>query len=114
MDYKKVKTETTAVTRDKHRFYEQTGNIYKSLAVLSKRANQIGLEMKEELNRKIAEFATTSDNLEEIFENREQIEIAKFYEHLPKPTLISIHEFLGEQIYIRDPHAEIAEETKNS
>lgn len=112
MDYKKVKTETTAITRDKHRFYGQTGNIYKSVAVLSKRANQIGLEMKEELNRKIAEFATTTDNLEEVFENREQIEIAKFYEHLPKPTLISIHEFLNEQIYFRDPHAELDEENK--
>jgi DNA-directed RNA polymerase subunit K/omega len=112
MDYKKVKTETTSVTRDKHRFYEQTGNIYKSVAVLSKRANQIGLEMKEELNRKIAEFATTTDNLEEVFENREQIEIAKFYEHLPKPTLISIHEFLNEQIYFRDPHDELNEENK--
>lgn len=112
MDYKKVKTETTAVTRDKHRFYDQSGNIYKSVAVLSKRANQIGLEMKEELNRKIAEFATTTDNLEEVFENREQIEIAKFYEHLPKPTLISIHEFLNEQIYFRDPHEEMKEETR--
>lgn len=112
MDYKKVKTETTAVTRDKHRFYEQSGNIYKSVAVLSKRANQIGLEMKEELNRKIAEFATTTDNLEEVFENREQIEIAKFYEHLPKPTLIAIHEFLNTQIYFRDPHDELNEETK--
>ena len=114
MDYKKVKTETTAITRDKHRFYEQTGNIYKSLAVLSKRANQIGLEMKEELNRKISEFATTTDNLEEIFENREQIEIARFYERLPKPALISIHEFLGEQIYFRDPHADLDEEKKSS
>lgn len=112
MDYKKVKTETTAVTRDKHRFYDQSGNIYKSVAVLSKRANQIGLEMKEELNRKIAEFATTTDNLEEVFENREQIEIAKFYEHLPKPTLIAIHEFLNEQIYFRDPHQEMKEENK--
>ena len=112
MDYKKVKTETTAVTRDKHRFYDQSGNIYKSVSVLSKRANQIGLEMKEELNRKIAEFATTTDNLEEVFENREQIEIAKFYEHLPKPTLIAIHEFLNEQIYFRDPHAELNKEIK--
>ena len=112
MDYKKVKTETTAVTRDKHRFYDQTGNIYKSVSILSKRANQIGLEMKEELNRKISEFATTTDNLEEIFENREQIEIAKFYEHLPKPTLISIHEFLHEQIYFMDPHDEFQEESK--
>lgn len=109
-----MKTETTAVTRDKHRFYEQTGNIYKSVSVLSKRANQIGLEMKEELNRKIAEFATTTDNLEEIFENREQIEIAKFYEQLPKPTLISIHEFLNTQIYFRDPHDEIEEPAKEN
>lgn len=112
MDYKKVKTETAAVTRDKHRFYEQTGNIYKSVSVLSKRANQIGLEMKEELNRKIEEFATPTDNLEEIFENREQIEIARFYEHLPKPTLIAIHEFLNTQIYFRDPHTELEEEAK--
>ena len=112
MDYKKVKTETTAVTRDKHRFYEQTGNIYKSVSILSKRANQIGLEMKEELNRKIEEFATPTDNLEEIFENREQIEIARFYEHLPKPTLIAIHEFLNTQIYFRDPHTEPEEEAK--
>lgn len=109
-----MKTETTAITRDKHRFYEQTGNIYKSVSVLSKRANQIGLEMKEELNRKIAEFATTTDNLEEIFENREQIEIAKFYEQLPKPTLISIHEFLNTQIYFRDPHDEIEEPAKEN
>ncbi|HSG67355.1 MAG TPA: DNA-directed RNA polymerase subunit omega [Bacteroidales bacterium] len=114
MDYKKVKTETTAVTRDKHRFYENTDNIYKSVAILAKRANQIGLEMKEELNRKIAEFATTTDNLEEIFENREQIEIAKFYEHLPKPTLIAIHEFLHDQIYSRDPHKELESEKKQS
>ena len=112
MDYKKVKTETTAVTRDKHRFYEQTGNIYKSVSILSKRANQIGLEMKEELNRKISEFATPTDNLEEVFENREQIEIARFYEHLPKPTLIAIHEFLNTQIYFRDPHTELEEEAK--
>ena len=114
MDYKKVKTETTAVTRDKHRFYDHTDNIYKTVAILSKRANQIGLEMKEELNRKIAEFATTTDNLEEIFENREQIEIAKFYEHLPKPTLIAIHEFLHDEVYFRDPHDEIVEEKKSS
>ena len=103
MDYKKVKTETTAVTRDKHRFYGDTENIYKSVSILSKRANQIGLEMKEELNRKISEFATTTDNLEEVFENREQIEIAIYYERLPKPTLIAVHEYLNEQIYYRNP-----------
>lgn len=106
MDYKKVKTETSAITRDKQRFYEQTGNIYETVAILSKRANQISVEIKEELGRKIEEFAVTTDNLEEVFENREQIEIAKFYERLAKPPLIAIHEFLEEKIYFRDPHIE--------
>ncbi len=108
MDYKKVKTETTAVTRTKDDFYEQTGNIYETIAVLAKRANQIGGELKQELDQKTAEFASTNDNLEEVFENREQIEIAKFYEELPKPTLIAVHEFLNEQIYIRNPHKTIS------
>lgn len=106
MDYKKIKTESTAVTRQKDRFYEQTGNIYETVAVLSKRANQIGLEIKKELDSKIEEFAPATDNLEEVFENREQIEIAKFYERLPKPTLIAVHEFLNQSIYIRNPHTE--------
>ena len=106
MDYKKIKTDTTAVTRNKNDFYEQTGNIYESVAVLAKRANQISLEVKDELNKKIAEFASPTDNLEEIFENREQIEIAKYYEQLPKPTLLAIHEFLNEQIYFRTPTEE--------
>lgn len=109
MDYKKVKTETTAVTRQKDSFYDQTGNIYETVVVLSKRANQIGLEIKQELDRKIEEFAPATDNLEEVFENREQIEIAKFYERLPKPTLIAVDEFLNEQIYIRNPHKEAGE-----
>ena len=106
MDYKKIKTESTAVTRQKHLFYEQTGNIYETVAVLSKRANQIGLEIKKELDAKIEEFSPAADNLEEVFENREQIEIAKFYERLPKPTLIAVHEFLNKKIYIRNPHTE--------
>ncbi len=109
MDYKKIKTETTAVTRQKDRFYDHTGNIYETIAILSKRANQIGAELKEELNQKVSEFATHNDNLEEVFENREQIEIAKFYERLPKPTLLAIHEFLNGDIYFRNPHKENAE-----
>lgn len=109
MDYKKVKTETTAVTRQKDKFYGQTGNIYETVVVLAKRANQIGLEIKKELDQKIEEFAPATDNLEEVFENREQIEIAKFYERLPKPTLISVDEFLKENIYIRNPHKEKGE-----
>ena len=113
MDYKKVKTEKEAVTRTLREFDEVTGNIYESVAILSKRANQIGKELKEELNRKIEEFATTGDNLEEVFENREQIEIAKFYEQLPKPTLLAIQEFLDDEIYYRNPEKE-ARKLKNS
>ena len=106
MDYKKVKAQTTTVTRQKDKFYQQTGNIYETVVVLSKRANQIGLDIKQELDKKIEEFAPSTDNLEEVFENREQIEIAKFYERLPKPTLIAVEEFLDEQIYFRNPHKE--------
>lgn len=110
MDFKKIKTETTAVTRHKDAFHKHTGNIYETVVVLSKRANQIGLEIKQELDQKIEEFAPATDNLEEVFENREQIEIAKFYERLPKPTLIAVHEYLEDNIYIRNPHKEAQEE----
>ncbi len=107
MDYKKVKTDLEAVTRDTRKFSEQTGNVYESAVILSKRANQIALELKDELGKKIEEFATTNDNLEEVFENKEQIEIARFYERLPKPTLIAVQEYLTDQIYYRNPHKEI-------
>ena len=110
MDFKKVRTETTVVARQKDQFYKGTGNIYETVAILTKRANQIASEMKEELNKKIEEFATNNDSLEEVFENREQIEIAKFYERLPKPTLIAIHEFLNDEIYFRNPRKETQDE----
>lgn len=113
MDYKKIKTDTTAVTRKMRNFNNLTGNIYETVAMLSKRSNQISLELKEELNKKISEFASSSDNLEEVFENREQIEIARFYERLPKPTLMAIQEFLDEQIYYRNPSREAQEKTTN-
>ena len=87
-----------------------TDNIYETVAILAKRANQIGLELKEELDNKIDEFATPTDNLEEVFENREQIELAKFYEHLPKPTLIATYEFLNDQVYFRNPSKELKAE----
>jgi len=103
MDYKKVKTDTSAVTRKMYEFNKGTNNIYETVAVISKRASQISLEVKEELNQKISEFASATDNLEEVFENREQIEISKYYEQLPKPTLISVYEFLNNQIYMRNP-----------
>ncbi|MFC2101370.1 DNA-directed RNA polymerase subunit omega [Bacteroidota bacterium] len=110
MDYKKVKTDTIAVTRNVEDYTEGTGNVYETVSVISKRANQISAEMKEELNQKISEFATTTDNLEEVFENREQIEIAKYYEHLPKSTLIAIHEYQNKEIYFRKPEPEPKEE----
>ena len=102
MDYRKYNTDTFAVTRDLNDFDKDTENIYESIVVLAKRANQIGLDIKEELNRKIEEFATTTDNLEEIFENREQIELARYYEQLPKPTLMAIHEYMHDMIYHRN------------
>jgi len=103
MDYKKIKTDTTAVTRKIRDFDEKTKNIYESVSIMSKRANQISVEMKVELDQKIQEFATTQDNLEEIFENREQIEIARYYERLPKATLLAVHEYMNENIYYRNP-----------
>jgi len=110
MDYKKVKTDVVLVTRNIEDYTRDTGNVYETISVISKRANQISAEMKEELNQKLSEFATTTDNLEEVFENREQIEIAKYYEHLPKPTLIAIHVYQNNEIYFRKPESEQKEE----
>jgi DNA-directed RNA polymerase subunit K/omega len=103
MDIKKLKIETTTITRNMTELNDPTENIYESVAIIAKRANQIAQEIKEELNSKIEEFATPSDNLEEVFENREQIELAKYYENLPKPTLIATNEFLKDQIFSRNP-----------
>jgi len=101
MDYKKSKAATTTITRDIDRLDRETGNIYQSVMIIAKRANQISVEIKQELNRKLEEFASYTDNLEEVFENREQIEISRFYERLAKPTLIATEEFIEEQIYYR-------------
>ena len=106
MNYKKTNAPLTTITRNQIDLDKETGNIYESLAIISKRANQINVEIKEELNKKLEEFASYTDNLEEIFENREQIEISKFYERLPKPTLIAIQEFLEGKIYYRNPEKE--------
>ena len=101
MDYKKTNAASSTITRDLVDFDRETGNIYESLVIASKRSNQIALELKDELRKKLDEFASYSDNLEEIFENREQIEISKFYERLPKPTLIALQEFLENKISYR-------------
>ncbi|HRG59457.1 MAG TPA: DNA-directed RNA polymerase subunit omega [Bacteroidia bacterium] len=105
MNYKKVNAENTTITRDLRDIDAKTGNLYESLTIIAKRSNQIAAEMKEELSNKLSEFASTSDNLEEIFENREQIEISKHYERLPKPVLIAVQEFMEDKIYHRKPEA---------
>lgn len=102
LNYKNTSAERTTVTRDLEDIAGKTGNIYKSLNAIAKRSNQISAEMREELTKKLAEFASTTDNLEEIFENREQIEISKFYESLPKPVSIAIQEYLEDKVYVRD------------
>jgi DNA-directed RNA polymerase subunit K/omega len=97
---------TTTVVRDLRKFDAPTGNIYESIAIVSKRANQIAANMKEELYSKLEEFSNDSDTLEEVFENREQIEISTYYEKLPKPTLIAAEEFLNDKIYYKNPAKE--------
>jgi DNA-directed RNA polymerase subunit K/omega len=106
MDYRKSKAPVNTVTRNIMDLCEDTGNIYESVAIISKRANQIAAEMKEELNKKLIEFGSHNDNLEEVFENEEQIQISRYYERLPKPTLIATQEFLEDKIYYRNPSKE--------
>ena len=98
-------------TRNMEEIAEKSGSVYKSVAVLSKRSRQISASLKEELNAKLAEFASTVDNLEEIFENREQIEISKFYERMPKPSTLATEEFVNDEILFRDKQEE--EETES-
>ncbi len=99
--------QPSIITRDVDKIAAQTGNVYKSVVIISKRARQIAINIKEELNNKLAEFATTVDNLEEVFENREQIEISKFYERLPKPTTSALEEFMDGKIMHRQRTEEV-------
>ncbi|RLD62414.1 MAG: RNA polymerase Rpb6 [Bacteroidetes bacterium] len=103
MNYKKTNAAASTITRNQIDLDHETLNIYETLTIISRRSNQISTEIKEELNKKLEEFASYTDNLEEIFENREQIEISKFYERLPKSTLIAIQEYLEDKIYHRNP-----------
>jgi DNA-directed RNA polymerase subunit K/omega len=112
MDFKKTNAASTTVTRNLNKYTEETGNVYEAVVIASQRANQIGADMKQELNRKLEEFASYTDNLEEVFENREQIEISRFYERLPKPTLIALQEFEEGGIYYRRADQEETTEEK--
>lgn len=103
MDYKKSKAPNNTITHDIMNFCQSTDNIYESVAIMGKRANQISSEMKEDLSKKLREFASNNDSLEETFENREQIEISRYYERLPKATLMAADEFLHGRVYHRNP-----------
>ena len=102
MDYKKTNAPQTTTVNDLIELAKPTGNIYESITVNSKRANQIAAEMKSDLEKKRQEFASMNDNLEEISENREQIEISRYYEKLPKPTLIATQEFKDGKLYFKN------------
>ncbi len=106
MDYKKTNAPLNTVTRDMLELAKDTGNVYETVCIIAKRANQIAGEMKQDLEKKLQEFASLSDNLEEISENREQIEISRFYEKLPKPALIATQEYIDGKLYYRNPAKE--------
>lgn len=106
MDYKKSNAPVNTVTRNIMDLCDETQNIYESVAIIAKRANQISVEIKQDLSKKLQEFASYNDSLEEVFENREQIEISRYYEKLPKATLIATQEFIENSIFWRDPSKE--------
>ena len=112
MDYKKSKAPVNTVTRNIMDLCEDTGNIYESVAIIAKRANQISAQIKDDLSKKLAEFASYNDSLEEVFENREQIEISRYYEKLPKPSLLATQEFVEDKVYWRDPTRENSSEER--
>ena len=103
MDYKKSKAPVNTITHNIMDLCDETGNLYESVAIIAKRANQISVQIKEDLSKKLAEFASYNDSLDEVFENREQIEISRYYEKLPKPTLLATQEFIEGKVYFRDP-----------
>ena len=106
MDYKRTNAPLNTVTRDMIEMSQDTGNVYETVSINAKRANQIAGEMKHDLEKKLQEFASLNDNLEEISENREQIEISRYYEKLPKPTLIAAQEYIEGKIHHRNPAKE--------
>lgn len=106
MNFRNTNAESSTVTRDMNEIENVSGNVYESCVIVSKRANQISVDLKEELTGKLNEFASTTDNLEEVFENREQIEISRFYEKLPKPNAIALKEFLDDKVYFRTPEGD--------
>jgi DNA-directed RNA polymerase subunit K/omega len=103
MDYKRTNAPLNTVTRDMMRLSANTGNVYETTMIIAKRANQVSVEMKKDLEKKLQEFASYNDSLEEVFENREQIEISRYYEKLPKATLIAVQEYEDNKLYFKNP-----------
>lgn len=103
MDYKKTNAPTNTVTCDIMDLCKETGNIYESVAIIGKRSNQIAVDLKTELHNKLQSYSEQTDNLEEVFDNKEQIELSRYYERLPKPTLIATQEFKDGDVYHRNP-----------
>jgi DNA-directed RNA polymerase subunit K/omega len=106
MDYKYTKAPLRTDTNNKNEIEAPTENIYEAISIIAKRANQINSDLKRELVDKLDEFATYNDSLEEVFENKEQIEVSKFYERLPKPTAMAVEEWLNDKVYHRTPETE--------
>ncbi|MCD8454083.1 DNA-directed RNA polymerase subunit omega [Tenacibaculum finnmarkense] len=106
MDYKETKAPLSTITYNKEAIEAPTENIYEAISIIAKRANQINADLKKELVDKLDEFATYNDSLEEVFENKEQIEVSKFYERLPKPHAIAVDEWLNGKVYFRTPDVE--------
>ncbi|MBQ7449547.1 MAG: DNA-directed RNA polymerase subunit omega [Paludibacteraceae bacterium] len=102
MDLKKSKAPHNTITRDMNEMSQRVGNVYETVAIIAKRANEVSAELKHELDDKLRDFASPNDSMEEVFENREQIEISKVYERLPKPTLIATQEFIDDQLVIKN------------
>lgn len=102
MDYKNSKAPHNTVTRDMSQLNEKVGNVYETVAIISKRANQISQELKKELDGKLQDFSIPQENIDEVFENKEQIEISRTYELLPKPSLLATEEFINDELVIRN------------
>ena len=109
MDLKKTNAPVSSITYNRNEIDEPTGNIYEAISVIARRAEQINTDIRRELVDKLEEFATYNDSLEEIFENKEQIEVSKFYERLPKPHALAVQEWLDDKIYFRNTEDDIKE-----
>jgi len=106
MDYKESNAASSTITYNRDVLEAPTSNIYEAISIIAKRANQINSDLKKELVDKLDEFATYNDSLEEVFENKEQIEVSRFYERLPKPTAIAVEEWLNDEVYYRGTDSE--------